>query len=208
MKTLGALLTVSILQIIVTSLCIPPTSTSSITTIDPCADLRMAAPNIAGSRTPPRSFDPPSQGRLTCSCIGSANHARSINNRETSSLAIQPSTKSYLSPRQPILLTTPSRQNPPLSYELETRDKIYRQCPGKEPTDAEEARENDENDSIPKRLMRRCEMGRKKGYYELNPERATDHLYDIKVDSAVGKEVADKQFGPLMARIHKTVDPK
>jgi hypothetical protein len=153
MKTLGALLTVSIFQIMVTPLCIPPTSTSSITTIDP-------------------------------------------------------STKSNLSPRQPIPLTTPSRQNLPLSYELKTRDEIYRQCPGKEPTDAEEASENDENDSIPKRLMRRCEMGRKKGYYELHPERATDHLYDIKVDSAVGKEVAEKQFGPLMERIHKTVDPK
>jgi hypothetical protein len=49
-------------------------------------------------------------------------------------------------------------------------------------------------------------MGRKKGYYELNGEKATDHLYDIKDENAVGNEVVEKHTDELMGQIWRSIE--
>lgn len=50
------------------------------------------------------------------------------------------------------------------------------------------------------------EFGRNKGYYELNGVRATDHLYDIKDEEALGKEVVRIETDALMEKIWNKVD--
>jgi hypothetical protein len=50
------------------------------------------------------------------------------------------------------------------------------------------------------------ELGRTKGYYELNGERATDHLYDIKDEKALGKEVVNNESEALMGKIWNNID--
>jgi len=49
-------------------------------------------------------------------------------------------------------------------------------------------------------------FGRDKDYYELNPERATDHLYDIQDGKAVGHEIVKEKTEQLMAQICRSVE--
>jgi hypothetical protein len=49
-------------------------------------------------------------------------------------------------------------------------------------------------------------FGRDKDYYELNPERATDHLYDIQDGKAVGHEIVKEKTEHLMAQICQSVE--
>ena len=49
-------------------------------------------------------------------------------------------------------------------------------------------------------------MGRFKSYYELHPEKATDHLYDIQDENAVGHEIVKEKGEHLMAQIWRSVE--
>ena len=48
-------------------------------------------------------------------------------------------------------------------------------------------------------------MGRHKSYYELNPEKATDHLYDIQDENTVGHEIVKVEAENIMAQIWHSV---
>lgn len=50
------------------------------------------------------------------------------------------------------------------------------------------------------------EMGRNKGYYELNGEKATDHLYDAKNENALGNEIVNKKADNLMRKILDSIE--
>lgn len=49
-------------------------------------------------------------------------------------------------------------------------------------------------------------MGRKKNHYELNGERGTDHLYDIKDENALGNEIVEKKAEDLMGQIWHRIE--
>lgn len=49
-------------------------------------------------------------------------------------------------------------------------------------------------------------MGRFKSYYELHPEKATDHLYDIQDENTVGHEIVKDKGEHLMAQIWSSVE--
>lgn len=49
-------------------------------------------------------------------------------------------------------------------------------------------------------------LGRNKNYYELNGVKATDHLYDIKDENALGNEVVEKKVDDLMEQIWTKVE--
>jgi hypothetical protein len=50
------------------------------------------------------------------------------------------------------------------------------------------------------------QMGKNKGYYELNGEKATDHLYDIKDENALGNGLVEKKAENLMGNILHNIE--